>query len=50
MNIQTLITQEINFLQNCINEVRHGGWSTNLVGPMEKRITELQKLYYEASH
>lgn len=45
-----LIKEEILLLRKWINETNSGYWSTHLNNPMEKRISELEHLYFTISH
>ena len=40
------IKNEIRLLESWIRECKYGGWSTNLVDPMEKRVLELKSIIY----
>jgi hypothetical protein len=45
--LKTELRKEVNLLESWIKTTKYGGWSTQLVGPMEKRVTELKTLLYD---
>lgn len=45
-----VIEEEISFLQKSIAETVGGGWSTNLVSPMQDRVKTLMSVVYMYNH
>lgn len=45
-----VIEEEISFLQRAIAETVGGGWSSNLVSPMQDRVKTLMAVVYIHNH
>ncbi len=41
------LKKEINLLESWVKSTEGGGWSTHLVEPMKKRVSELKGIVYD---
>jgi protein associated with RNAse G/E len=44
------IRKEVNLLESWIKTTKYGGWSTQLIEPMQNRLSELKSLLYDISN
>jgi len=44
------LRNEVSLLESWISTTKYGGWSTQLIESMEKRVAELKKLLYDISN
>lgn len=44
------LKKEVQLLESWIRTTKYGGWSTQILEPMENRVTELKSLLYDISN